>query len=249
MDDMAKLVALHLDGARQGPGSDESTRLAIELCGIDPQQPVCVADMGCGTGASTLVLAKALKGTITAVDFLPEFLNRLHDQLVALDLVDCVSVLSASMEHLPFEAASLDLIWSEGAIYNMGFEQGICAWRQFLKPGGLLAVSEITWLTDQRPDEIHDYWMQHYPAIGRASEKMAQLEKAGYVIKGYFPLPPHCWLDNYYRPLQKRFDDFLRQFPNDEVARQIVASEQEEIDLYEQYHAYFSYGFYIAQRA
>jgi hypothetical protein len=44
------------------------------------------------------------------------------------------------MEDLHLEASSLDLIWSEGAIYNMGFEKGLQSWHQFLKTGGYIAV-------------------------------------------------------------------------------------------------------------
>ena len=39
--------------------------------------------------------------------------------------------LAASMEDLPFESSYFDLIWSEGAIYNIGFEKGIKTWKPF----------------------------------------------------------------------------------------------------------------------
>ena len=57
-----------------------------------------------------------------------------------------IETLAKSMDSLTFAEESLDLIWSEGAIYNMGFGKGIEAWRPFLRSGGVLAVSEITWL-------------------------------------------------------------------------------------------------------
>jgi len=37
------------------------------------------------------------------------------------------------MDDLPFQDEELDLIWSEGAIYNIGFERGLIEWRKFLK--------------------------------------------------------------------------------------------------------------------
>jgi len=37
-----------------------------------------------------------------------------------------------NMENLPFQNEELDLIWSEGAIYNIGFERGLNKWRKFL---------------------------------------------------------------------------------------------------------------------
>lgn len=65
---------------------------------------------------------------------------------------------------------------------------------------------------------------------------------------GYFVLPPACWLDNYYRPMQARFAGFLQQHHNSDAARAVVAAEQHEIALYEKYHDFYSYGFYIARR-
>ena len=43
----------------------------------------------------------------------------------------------ASMECLPFKAAELDLIWSERAIYNIGFSEGIKLWKEYLKIGAI----------------------------------------------------------------------------------------------------------------
>ncbi|GAM56739.1 probable transcription regulator [Vibrio ishigakensis] len=48
------------------------------------------------------------------------------------------------MGDLPFEEDSFDVLWSEGAVYNIGFETGIRDWRKYLKSGGTLVVSELT---------------------------------------------------------------------------------------------------------
>jgi SAM-dependent methyltransferase len=61
-----------------------------------------------------------------------------------------ITTLEKSMDALDFDDETFDIIWSEGAIYIMGFETGVKQWRNFLKPGGYLAVSEITWLTNKR---------------------------------------------------------------------------------------------------
>ena len=54
------LVDLHRDGGRHGPGSDEETLRALELARLDRKAELQVADIGCGTGASTLTLADKL---------------------------------------------------------------------------------------------------------------------------------------------------------------------------------------------
>lgn len=242
------LVDLHLDGERQGPGSDDATRRAIALAGLDGAMNIAIADLGCGTGASTLVLAHDLDAHVTAVDFLPPFLGRLDDRARRRGLDAQITTLAASMDELAFDDGSLDVIWSEGAIYNIGFANGVRSWRRFLKPGGVLAVSEITWLTSRRPAELEDHWVGEYPEIASASAKLACLEAAGYSPVGYFPLPKSCWLDHYYRPMQGRFAEFLDRHGHSTAAEEIVASEQDEIDLYERFADFVSYGFYLAER-
>ena len=248
MDDLQLLIDLHKDGPRQGPGGDDETRLAVALSGLKGTANLKIADIGCGTGASTLVLARELDAHITAVDLFPEFLAKLEDAAGRAGVADRITTLSASMEVLPFGEASYDAIWSEGAIYNMGFAAGIEVWRKHLKPDGILAVSELTWLTDQRPEELQAHWAREYPEVDTASGKMAVLERLGFTPVGYFPLPERCWLENYYRPMQQRFSGYLNRHENSEAARAIVAAEEAEISLYERHEAFVSYGYYIARK-
>ncbi|MGD2033376.1 MAG: class I SAM-dependent methyltransferase [Gammaproteobacteria bacterium] len=248
MDDLLLLIDLHKDGARQGPGGDDETSLAVSLSGLRGATNLKIADIGCGTGASTLVLARELDAHITAVDFCPEFLTKLEDVAARAGVADRITTLSASMEALPFAEAAYDAIWSEGAIYNMGFAAGVQAWRNYLKPNGILAVSELTWLTDQRPEELQNHWEREYPEVDTASGKMAVLERLGFSPIGYFPLSEYCWLDNYYRPMQQRFSGYLDRHKDSEAAREIVAAEENEISLYERHRAFVSYGYYIARK-
>lgn len=242
------LIDLHIDAERQGPGSDDVTRRAVALAGLRVSSGLEIADVGCGTGASTLVLAEDLDARITAVDLFPAFLERLDHEARQRGVVDRITTLAASMDELAFELESFDVIWSEGAIYNMGFAAGVRTWREFLKTGGVLAVSEVTWLTDQRPAELEAHWAEEYPEIATASTKIAVLESAGYSPVGYFPLPASCWLDHYYRPMQERFTSFLERHGHSVEARAIVDAERHEIDLYERFSSFVSYGFYIARR-
>lgn len=248
MDEIQLLSDFHREGRRQGPGSDAHTLRALELSGVDRQAPLAVADIGCGTGASTLVLAGALNARITAVDFLQDFLDELENRAGKAGLADRVSTLACSMDALPFDERSLDMIWSEGAIYNIGFERGVRAWRPFLREGGVLVASEITWLTDTRPEEIERFWNAAYPEIDTASNKLAVLERQGFTPIGYFVLPTGAWLDEYYGPMEERFESFLQRHGSTRQAEALVAAEREEIRLYERFQAYYSYGVYIARK-
>jgi len=248
MDDFQLLIDLHKEGMRQGPGGDAQTALALELARIDRRAPLKVADIGCGTGASTLMLAKHLNAQITAVDFLQEFLDELTSRAQQGGLADKISTLACSMDDLPFADEELDIIWAEGAIYNIGFEKGVSEWRRFLKAGGLLVASEITWVTDSRPSEIQEHWDAEYPEIDTASAKIKLLEKYGCAPIGYFVLPEDCWVERYYAPMENRFEEFLLRHKNSEEAMAIVQAEQKEIDLYNRFKDYYSYGVYIATK-
>ncbi len=249
MNDFHLLIDLHRDAPRLGPGSDSETELALRLCGLDFAAPLRIADIGCGTGASTLLLARLLPNAhITAVDLFPEFLDTLASRAHNAHLTDRITPLAASMDELPLPTGTFDVLWSEGAIYSIGFDKGIAAWRPLLRPGGLLVLTEITWTTHTRPPELQQHWEKEYPGIATASTKLHQLESNGYSPLAYHSLPESCWLDEYYHPLQARLPAFLNRHAHSPEARAIAEAEQREITLYETHRAHYSYGLYIARK-
>lgn len=243
------LIDLHKGASRQGPGGDTETERAIELAQIDRRSPLKIADIGCGTGASTLVLARLLNAEIIAVDLFQDFLDVLETRARSEGVAEKITPLRASMDNLPFEDEEFDVIWSEGAIYNIGFKKGIVDWKRHLKPGGLLIASEITWTTGARPAELQNHWNSEYPEIDLASAKIKILEDNGYSPVGFFVLPEPCWLDNYYQPMRSNFRQFMERHNHSEDACSMVDAERHEIELYEKYKAYFSYGVYIAKKS
>jgi cyclopropane fatty-acyl-phospholipid synthase-like methyltransferase len=248
MTELELIVDFHKDAIRQGPGSTDETLKALELTGLDQKEDLKIADIGCGTGSHTIVLAQNTNAQIIGVDLFPEFLDKLDNKAKELGLQDRITTLAKSMEDLTFDREEFDIIWSEGAIYNMGFKTGVNNWKNYLKAGGYLCVSEVTWITDSRPKELEEFWMQEYPEIDRASNKINFLEDNGFTLAGYFYLNQDSWIENYYKPMEKRFSTFLERHNNSEMAKDVIKEYKNEIEHYQTYKDYYSYGFYIARK-
>jgi ubiquinone/menaquinone biosynthesis C-methylase UbiE len=242
------IIDLYKNLERQGPGSENDTLHALRLLNLPPVKELKIADIGCGSGGQTMTLAKNLNGHITAVDLLPVFLEGLNKKTGNCGLTEKITTIESSMSDLPFRKEEFDIIWSEGAIYNIGFENGIKKWNEYLKKGGCLAVTEITWITQNRPKEIEDYWIQIYPEIDIASNKIKILENNNYSLVGYFYLSPNSWIEEYYKPLEMKLENFLKKHKNAELAKNLVDGIQTEIAYYQKFKDYYSYGFYLAKK-
>jgi hypothetical protein len=152
------------------------------------------------------------------------------------------------MDNLPFQEEELDLMWSEGAIYNIGFERGLNEWQKFLKTGGYIAVSEGTWFTEECPTEIEEFWMDAYPEIDTISNKVAQMQKAGYIPVAAFILPENCWTENYFAPKVDADKLFLEKNAGNKAAEEFIANHRHEAQLYNKYKAYYGYVFYVGKK-
>ena len=232
---------------RQGPGSPEVTIKALSFI-EDLNDQSFIADLGCGTGGQTMVLAQQSPSQITGIDLFPDFINLFNQNAAKLNLQNRVKGIVGSMDKLPFQEEELDLIWSEGAIYNIGFERGLTEWRRFLKTGGYVAVSEASWFTDERPAEINDFWMDAYPEIDTIPNKVAVMQRAGYVPVATFILPENCWTEHFYAPQVAAQEAFLKKYSGNQTAEELVANERREGLLYRKYKSYYGYVFYIGKK-
>ncbi len=232
---------------RQGPGSPEMTMKALGF--IDNLTAGSrIADLGCGTGGQTMTLARNTPGKITGIDLFPVFIDLFNENARRCNVDDRVKGIAGSMDNLPFEEGELDLIWSEGAIYNIGFEKGLKYWSRFLKPGGFIAVTEASWFTDERPEEINAFWLDAYAEIDTIPNKTAVLQKSGYIPVACFILPETCWTDHFYSLQVKAQEVFLEKHRGNRMAEELVENERREAMLYAKYGKYYGYVFYIGKK-
>ena len=151
---MDLIIETHLDLDRQGPGSPEVTLMALSF--IENLNDIAqVLDLGCGSGGQTMTLAQNISGKIIGVDQFSEFIDAFNENAKKHNCQDRVSGTVGLMESLPFSKGQFDLIWSEGAIDNIGFERGLSYWNGFLRKGGYVAVTCPSWFTTNPVSYTH----------------------------------------------------------------------------------------------
>ncbi|GHH99338.1 methyltransferase domain-containing protein [Neobacillus kokaensis] len=163
-------------------------------------------------------------------------------------LTAIVKVEKADMKALPYAEGQFDVVWSEGAIYIIGFENGLKEWRKFLKEKGILVVTELTWIKENPPQEPLDFWNNAYPEADTIEGNIRKAEEHGYKVIDTFVLPESGWWQDYYIPLENRIHILQEKYQHVQEALNQLAEAQMEIDLYRNYSEYYGYVFYLLQK-
>jgi serine/threonine-protein kinase HipA len=205
-----------------------------------------VIDLGCGPGRQTLLLARMLNTRVVAVDLNQPYLDQLSRSANAGGLSHLIEARRMDIGALEIPPSSVDLIWSEGAAYILGFEESLRRWRALLKPDGMMAVSECSWLVDRPPEEARSFWSVAYPPMATIDENRRRAQRLGYKVIDTFVLPVSAWWNDYYTPLLERVD-CLR--PTADINLALLLDETErEIDLFRRHGDSYGYVFYLLQR-
>jgi len=242
---------------RLAPGDDSSTHQALDLLlAAKPKfmdkvgsGKLRILDIGCGNGAQTLQLAKRLNGHILAVDNHQPFLDELQRRAEAAGVSDNIQVYAKDMANLGLDENSFDLIWSEGALYNMGFREGLQMCHRLLAPEGLMAASELTWLRSDPPDKCRQFFANEYPPMKDIDSNAETIKGCGFDLLGHFILPESTWRESYYRPLENRLQSLRMKYATDSGWMEMIESIQMEIDIYNEYADYYGYAFFLMQQS
>lgn len=246
MEEMDYFLEIYGRVPRAGPGSFECTIKAFELMPEVPDKPY-ILDIGCGPGVQTVDLLKISDGTVLALDFLPLMLKRTQANAEKAEVAERLEVIEQDMAQMAFPPASFDVVWSEGAIYNLGFENGLKMVKSFVKPGGYVAVSDAVWLKTDPPEPVKKFW-EAYPEIDTVENKLAVINRLGYEQAGHFILPDTTWTEEYYDPMEKLITKKALEWEGNPEALAVLEEAQNEIEVFRQYSSYYSYGFFVMRR-
>ena len=203
---------IHQGNLREGPGSFESTKKALAYLTKLKSIPQ-ILDVGCGPGQQTIDLANLTNGYITSVDNYQPYLNELNEKIIQQGLEQRIKIFNKNMLSLDFGLESFDLIWSEGAIYNVGFENGLRLWRPLLTKNVYLAVTEISWFKENPPQELIKFWKNAYIEMGTINENISIIRECGYKLINHFSLPESDWW-NYYNPIIDKLELLKQKYNN-----------------------------------
>ncbi len=246
MDRMDYFIELYGALPRGGPGDNASTGKAFEMMEYLPPEPR-ILDIGCGPGMQTVELLRLSGGIVVALDLLPQMIARVRKAAESAGFADRLETVQIDMNDMAFEPASFDAIWSEGAIYFIGFEKGLERVKNFVKPGGYVAVSEAVWLKPNPPREAVDFWHE-YPEIDSVERKLQVVSGLGYESVSHFILPASSWTELYYEPLAKRVSQYEQRWKGIPEAEGVLAETRKEISVFGKYSKYYSYAFFIMRR-
>ncbi len=233
---------------RGGPGDPAATLRALRFIPKLPADPR-ILDLGCGPGEQTLTLARHTDGVVTAVDSHPPFIARLERSAAEAGLSGRIQARVGDMTALDLPDRSFDLVWSEGAIYLMGFERGLKSWGKVLAPGGHLMVSEAVWLRPDPPPELREYWHREYPALTDVPGCLDLIRACGYEALGHFTLPVAVWWDSYYTPMGHRLAVLKEKYRGDPEALEVLHTlERDEIGFFRRTSEFWGYEYFTCRK-
>lgn len=232
---------------RGGPGDNRSTRKAFRYLNNLPSEPF-ILDIGCGPGMQTCELARISKGKIIALDNYQPFLDILMGKATKEGLDKQIIPKNQSMFEMDFNNGTFDVIWSEGALYFMGFQNGLKRCNELLKQKGYLVVTEAVLLLANLPEALKNFWIEEYPDIKNIKSNISLLQNEGFDVLSHFTLPKSSWIHSFYSPMEKRIRELKKKYQDNKIAIQVFEESEKEIIIYNEYSDYYGYEFFIAQK-
>ncbi len=126
------------------PGGLQATRLMTEKCVVSSN--MIILDAGCGSGSSSIFLAKRYGCRIVGIDIDATALMKAHEKARHKDVLDRVAFRLADLDVLTLEDTMFDgVIFQASLIFCGEKARVIRAVSQKIRPGGFLGAVELAW--------------------------------------------------------------------------------------------------------
>jgi len=244
MNEVDPIGLLYGGMEKLAPGSDADTLKVLDV--LPGQSYSLVVDAGCGSGRQTLVLAKQLQSIVHAIDTYQPFLAHLEMRATECGVDHLIRTHCMDMADIPDVFRDIDLLWSEGAAYSIGFSNALKRWYGAISSGGFLVVSELCWQREDAPDDVRQFFANEYPDMRSVNETLSVIRQAGYDVLGTHTLQRRAWMEGYYEILEPRAQALLDH--PDESVRAMAAGAVEEIHVFGRSEDSYVYVFFILQK-
>jgi len=236
---------LFADMDKLSPGDDSVTLYVLRSL---PQHYFeVVVDAGCGAGRQTMLLAGELGTLIQAVDSYEPFLNRVEQRAKEKGVGHLVRTHCMDMKNISSVFPTIDLLWAEGAAYNIGFANALTTWSKAIKPDHFAVVSELCWLREKIPDAVQEFFESGYPDMKSVPQNIAIAEEAGYKLFNTYTLPREAWVKGYYDVLEPRAKSLANH--SDVGVRDFAVETLKEIETFKISEQSYGYVFFVLQRS
>ena len=133
----------HLAGDIFHPGGEDLTQRTIAAMNLRPG--ASIADLGCGTGTSALLLADKPGLDVSAIDLSADNIRRAQDRLSAeAGTAGTVHFQQADVHQLPFDDGQFDGVLAECTFSLFQRQRAVLAEvKRVLKPSGRLGITDM----------------------------------------------------------------------------------------------------------
>lgn len=232
---------------RQGPGDRACAERALGRCRDLPMSPD-ILDLGCGVGAQTFHLAKLTTGSIVAVDNHAPSIDRLRTEATVRGLAGRIRPVVGDMAEPGLPKESFDLVWSEGALYNIGIENALRVCCGLLRPGGYLAFTDAVWRKENPPPEVKAGFDMDYPGMGWVRDIEAAIGRSALSLVGHFTLPDEAWWDDFYTPMEIRIEELRVKYAGDDEALAVLDQLAQEPEMHRKFSDFYAYEFFVIRK-
>jgi len=133
------------------PGGLQATKLMAEKCKIS--RDMIVLDAGCGSGSSSIFLAKRYGCRVVGIDVDPTSLMKAHEKARSKNVLDRVAFKLADLNSLSLQDEIFDGAIFQASLIFCEKARVLHEVSQKIRPGGFLGAVELAWKI-QPPAEI-----------------------------------------------------------------------------------------------